>query len=292
MHENCISKVEGLGNMPELRVLNLSDNLILKVENLGNCAILDSLYLARNRIGRGGLDDLRGLLECPALTSIDLQNNHIDDPDILPEILCKLPNLKVLYLQQNPVCKKIPNYRKTIISAIPTLTYLDDRPVFKEDRRNAEAFSRGGIEEERKEREKIKEEERQRHDRNHKAFQEMMKKAREEKRKAEEAARRERGEPEPAEQELHEEEKWEKKLDGIAKEEASKTEKKDSIVINTWEENEQISKEADFAQGATVEEIKEHVEQIEAQIETQSNPVKEKEQSDDDDEPPELEQLT
>ena len=72
MHENCISKVEGLGNMPELRVLNLSDNLILKVENLGNCAILDSLYLARNRIGRGGLDDLRGLLECPALTSIDL----------------------------------------------------------------------------------------------------------------------------------------------------------------------------------------------------------------------------
>jgi len=88
----------------------------------------------------------------------------------------------------------------------------------------------------------------------------MMKKAREEKRKAEEAARHERGEPEPAEPELHEEEKWEKKLDGIAKEEASKNEKKDSIVINTWEENEQISKEADFAHGATVEEIKEHVE--------------------------------
>ena len=67
-----------------------------------------------------------------------------------------MPNLKVLYLQNNPVTKKIPNYRKTIISNIPTLTYLDDRPVFKDDRRHAEAFARGGLEEERKERNLIK----------------------------------------------------------------------------------------------------------------------------------------
>ena len=62
-------------------------------------------------------------------------------------------------MQANPVCKKIHNYRKTIINAIPTLTYLDDRPVFKDDRRHAEAFARGGIEEERKERAAIKQEE-------------------------------------------------------------------------------------------------------------------------------------
>jgi dynein assembly factor 1 len=35
---------------------------------------------------------------------------------------------------------------------------LDDRPVFDEDRRYAEAFSRGGIAEERKEREEVKKE--------------------------------------------------------------------------------------------------------------------------------------
>ena len=56
------------------------------------------LYLARNRIGRNGLDDLRGLLDCPSITTLDLQNNKIDDPAILDEILVNMPNLKVLYL--------------------------------------------------------------------------------------------------------------------------------------------------------------------------------------------------
>ena len=54
--------------------------------------------------------------------------------------------------------KKIKNYRKTLISQIPTLKYLDDRPVFDEDRRFAEAFTRGGLDEERKERDAHKQE--------------------------------------------------------------------------------------------------------------------------------------
>jgi len=82
---------------------------------------------------------------------------------------------------------KIKNYRKTFISRIPTLKYLDDRPVFDDDRRNAEAFSRGGLEEERKERESIAQEKRERDERNRHHFNEMIKKAREEKRLADEA---------------------------------------------------------------------------------------------------------
>jgi len=92
------------------------------------------------------------LLECPSLTVVDLSDNYIDDPDLLPDILEKMPKLAVLYLNGNPMTKKIKNYRKTLIARIPTLKYLDDRPVFEEDRRFAEAFARGGIEEERKER--------------------------------------------------------------------------------------------------------------------------------------------
>lgn len=78
--------------------LNLSDNMIVTVEGLENLENLDMLYLARNRIGRNGLDDLRGLLDCPSITTLDLQNNKIDDPEILEEILVHMPNLKVLYL--------------------------------------------------------------------------------------------------------------------------------------------------------------------------------------------------
>ena len=72
------------------------------------------------------------------------------------------------------MCKKIQNYRKTIISRLPNLKYLDDRPVFPEDRRYAEAFVRGGAEEERKERQKWKEEQEQEQLRNHLQFRNMM----------------------------------------------------------------------------------------------------------------------
>ena len=81
-----------------------------------------------------------------------------------------MPKLAVLYLQGNPVCKKIQNYRKTLIVKIPTLKYLDDKPVFDEDRRFAEAWSRGGIQEERTEREKFKQEKEEAHWKNHEAF--------------------------------------------------------------------------------------------------------------------------
>ena len=152
LHENCIEKIKGLEGCLALTNLNLCDNLITTIENLGVCPELDILYLARNRIGRNGLDDLRGLLECPKISTLDLQNNKIDDPEILEEILVHMPNLKVLYLQGNKCTSKIKNYRKTLIDRIPSLKYLDDRPVFEDDRRNAEAFGRGGLEEERKER--------------------------------------------------------------------------------------------------------------------------------------------
>jgi dynein assembly factor 1 len=92
-----------------------------------------------------------------------------------------MPRLAVLYLNGNDVCKKIKNYRKVLTARIPTLKYLDDRPVFDDDRRYAEAFSRGGIEEERKERDVIKKEKDDDHRRNHEAFKEMIRKAKEEK---------------------------------------------------------------------------------------------------------------
>ena len=96
-----------------------------------------------------------------------------------------MPNLKVLYLMNNPCTGKIKNYRKTVISKLPNLKYLDDRPVFADDRRNAEAFSRGGLEEERKERALIQEEKRKKDEYNRKTFADMIKKARQEKKDAE-----------------------------------------------------------------------------------------------------------
>jgi len=191
LHENCISVMENLSHLKELVNLNLSDNLIKKIESIEGCDKLDSLYLGRNHIGRNGLSDLSALLECPSITCLDVQSNQIDDPEVLPQILMKMPNLKVLYMQNNPVCKKIRNYRKTIISSIPNLKYLDDRPVFEDDRRHAEAFARGGIDEERKEREVIKKEKAAKDEKNRQAFKAMIAKARAEKAAADEKKKQE-----------------------------------------------------------------------------------------------------
>ena len=100
------------------------------------------------------------------------------DPAIIDEVIVKMPNLRVLYCQNNEFIKKVPNYRKTTIVKIPTLMYLDDRPVFPEDRRRAEAFARGGLPEERAEMKLIKKEKEDKHWANHEAFNEMIKKAR------------------------------------------------------------------------------------------------------------------
>jgi len=129
------------------------------VEGLSGCTQLNTLYMKRNRIGndeRGDVESLKGLLECPTLSCIDISENNINDPAILEEVIYKMRDLTVLYMQGNPVCRKIDYYRKKIISDIPNLRYLDDRPVFEEDRRRAEAWRRGGMEEERAEMKRIK----------------------------------------------------------------------------------------------------------------------------------------
>jgi len=183
-----IDRISGLENLVNLRTLNLSDNMLTRVDGLSCLKMLENLQLKRNRIGRsGGVEEALGLVECPSLTCVDISDNYIEDEGLLEEVWVKLPKIAVIYMQGNPCIKKMRNYRKTMISTLPTLKYLDDRPVFEDDRKFAEAWSRGGLDEERKEREKVRKEKEDEHWSNHDAFTEMIKKAREEKRLADEA---------------------------------------------------------------------------------------------------------
>jgi hypothetical protein len=52
----------------------------------------------------------------------------------------RLPVLKCLYLKGNPMVSSMRSYRKATIAAIPTLTYLDERPVFEVERLSAEGW--------------------------------------------------------------------------------------------------------------------------------------------------------
>jgi len=166
-----------------------------------------------------------------------------------------MPTLRVLYLMKNPMCKKIRNYRKTVTYKLKELRYLDDRPVFEDDRRYAEAFGRGGLEEEKEERVKIRQERDRKHEEYHKNFKAMMDKARAEKKEAD-------------------------KLKAEEKAEADKLK----------EEQEAAQKSFDAeASGATIEEIK--MEHIEVEVEEPKVVEVIEEVKTEDDLPPELEEV-
>jgi dynein assembly factor 1 len=181
VQQNCIKKIEGLDNNLEMWSLNLSENWISVIENLSHLRTLNSLTITKNRIGHGGLRDVIGLKNTTVAT-LDLSDNHISDPEVLPQVFAKMKMLRVLYLKGNPVVRNIPNYRKTVIASLPDLKYLDDRPVFEEDRRYAEAFVAAGLEGEREMRRIIKKEKEEYHTRQLEAFQRMMAEGKERKR--------------------------------------------------------------------------------------------------------------
>ena len=139
----------------ELHTLDVAGNQIQTLENMAHLQALRTLNLTGNRLH--SVADVAELTKLPGLQSLDVSKNRIDDPAAV-ELLWALPGLTLLRLEGNPVVHKIPHYRKMTISRMPHLNYLDDSPVFAKDRRLAEAFARGGLEEEKAERERFKQE--------------------------------------------------------------------------------------------------------------------------------------
>ena len=181
LQENIIEKIENLEAQVDLDALNLSKNYITKIENLSHMQKLTSLNLSHNLLSSAS--DIKELAGLESIQTIDLQHNKITDVDIL-DIFGTLKDLRVLYLMGNPVVKSIKHYRKTIISRCKLLKYLDDRPVFDDERRRVEAWmaafeisgdAETANEAERNELLKIRKEKDDADERNFRAFEELMK---------------------------------------------------------------------------------------------------------------------
>ena len=225
LQQNCINKIEGLGPLDQLRHLYLNENMIktidgerafqgmmhldtlnlekneisrIEPDDLCHLKALNTLHLAQNRLSK--LENLSGLLKCPSLCCLDLRNNGLAiTGDFIDEVLAKLPNLRVLYFMStnslaapNSIGDGLSNYRKTLIAKCTNLRHLDDRPVFEEERRCCSAWSKGGIEEERRERLLIKNEKKAKQEANHAVFAKLM-----------EDAKREKAETKQLQQEVH-----------------------------------------------------------------------------------------
>lgn len=128
-------------------------------------------------------EDVEHVLQLPSLSVLDIQSNRITDVDIV-DVLAQMPELKVLYLQGNDVVKHIKQYRKTLVFRCHKLKYLDDRPVFDDERRRVEAWGqaleasngdyKAAQEAEREEMDAIRREKKERDELNFLHFEQMM----------------------------------------------------------------------------------------------------------------------
>jgi hypothetical protein len=157
LQNNYIKEIENLENNKKLSILNLSNNKIIQIPNISYLEHLENLYISKNYLNN--IQNLEGLLSLKSLSLLDIQNNpfsYISSDDLI-SFLNKLQKLKVLYLKGD-ITRSISNYRRNLIVKIKNLTYLDDRPIKKEDRIGAIAFFEGGFKAEKEARIKYREE--------------------------------------------------------------------------------------------------------------------------------------
>ncbi|CAE7943596.1 ODA7, partial [Symbiodinium sp. KB8] len=169
--------IDGLDNNLELVTLNLSNNSIKTVAGLDHLPKLSTLNLSKNEIS--SLEDLEHLRGCASITNLDLQDNRIEDEGVI-ELLNSMPKLTTLYLKGNPVVRKIRHYRKSVLSQMPRLGYLDDRPVFGLERKEVEAWVTGGARAQRNVRERDRAEKAAKSKQHLQAFREWQTRKREE----------------------------------------------------------------------------------------------------------------
>eukprot|EP00756_Hemistasia_phaeocysticola_P018586 Hpha_TRINITY_DN15606_c1_g11::TRINITY_DN15606_c1_g11_i1::g.100727::m.100727/K19750/DNAAF1, LRRC50, ODA7; dynein assembly factor 1, axonemal len=155
LQENMIREIKGLSHLKNLVSINLSNNMITRIQGLSELPQLKTIHLKQNRIKK--YEDVEHLLECTALQAVDLTDNLIDDERCV-EIFAAMPELLTLYTHKNPFTGKVKPYRKTLLGRCEKLRYLDDRPVFADERREVTAWMSGGTDAEKAERKAIRDE--------------------------------------------------------------------------------------------------------------------------------------
>ncbi len=164
--QNCISAIEGLAGCTSLQTLILGDN---RVTFEGVAQVLEVPSITCLDLQNNSIDDpaVGGVCVAPLPPTDTHARTDVPPPCVshacacmrparpvlycsvlglfmqVLEILVQLPAIAVLYLQGNSCVKKIPYYRKVVIARMPHLKYLDDRPVFEDERLRAEAWCVG-----------------------------------------------------------------------------------------------------------------------------------------------------
>ena len=178
--KNCLRDLDRAARLVALTTLDVSDNQIVTLEGLRDHPSLATLVAVNNKLREVSAVDALG--SCVRLVTVDLSRNKLEDRAVVDFFLSPAMSdrIRLLKLQGNPVVSEVPSYRKTLVSGMTRLNYLDDSPVFPKDKRLAAAWLRGGVEEEKAERARIFEDERRERERHRAAFDDMVANARRE----------------------------------------------------------------------------------------------------------------
>ncbi|KAI8822312.1 hypothetical protein BJ741DRAFT_635913 [Chytriomyces cf. hyalinus JEL632] len=132
-----LSKAKGFSrtaastDLSQIQSINLWGQNLMDVSCLERLVNLRVVSLPVNKIS-----DLSVFATLPHLTELYLRKNEISDPRQLLH-LTRLHHLTHLWISENPVCLKIPNYRLSMIRIFPQLSKLDDQPVTDRERKDA-----------------------------------------------------------------------------------------------------------------------------------------------------------
>jgi len=162
--KNDLQSLDGIENVPLLATLDVSNNRLCSLAGIEHLHQLGTLMASSNKFSdlQSVCSELSSLSD--VLHTLDLSNNSIDgDPEHLVHAMSHMRGLAALYLKGNPVVSKMQAYRKRLIAEMPSLNYLDDRPVGDTERRCALAWLSDGLEAEQAERQRARDEEAERH---------------------------------------------------------------------------------------------------------------------------------
>lgn len=124
--EFILSKYSKYSDISEIKKLNIWGEDLQDISIISKMVNLEVLSLSSNKIS-----SLSSLSNCLNLREIYLRNNNINTFEELNH-LRHLLNLKILWLEGNPICDE-KYYREKVLNLLPQVMFLDNKNRFLED---------------------------------------------------------------------------------------------------------------------------------------------------------------
>ncbi|GAB1606088.1 hypothetical protein Ahia01_000891200 [Argonauta hians] len=129
--DNGLEYVDPEIDLPNLKILNLSQNQLKSLQWIGKLVNLQTLDISTN-----GITTMEGIHSgLKSLKTLEMKENTVEDIAEIFKLSC-LDSLRNLNVSENPVTKQ-DDFRLEIIYNVPKVTTLNEMRIIKDDRLDA-----------------------------------------------------------------------------------------------------------------------------------------------------------